>query len=131
MMRSTKKGSCKTHESETAEQDHGDDCSLEVLVLDQLERFEAEVSPALPERRLVVPSEEREAFVAGVRTAVGGVLSQQHVIRACVNHVHLLDGVLVLQIFFQVCKHVHVNHCICEDTSHDHVLSIKVTILLN
>ena len=63
-----------THQRQTADEDHGDDCRLEVFVLDEPECLDPERPPALPEGAVAVPGQAGEAGVAVVWAAVGRVL---------------------------------------------------------
>lgn len=60
----------QTYQSQTTQQDHRNNSRLKILVLDELKRFQSQIGPALPERRIVVPCQDRKLFVAIVRTAV-------------------------------------------------------------
>ena len=53
-----------TDQGEGADEDHGNDGGLEVLVLDEAEGLDPEVGPALPERRFLVSHHTREVNVA-------------------------------------------------------------------
>lgn len=63
-----------SHQGQAAQKDHGNNGSLEIFVLDQMERLQSQVCPALPERSIIVAGQEWKLLVAILRTAVGGVI---------------------------------------------------------
>ena len=78
-------------QGEAADQDHGDHCRLEVLVLDQPERLDPEVGPTLPKGRVLVPGDAGQVDVALDRTAVRRVLGHHHLLSVHVQHQLCLD----------------------------------------
>ena len=78
-------------QGQAAHQDHCDHRRLEVLVLDQPERLDPEVGPALPERGVVLPGNAGQVHVALYWAAVGGVLRHHHLLRVHVQHELRLD----------------------------------------
>jgi len=63
--------------SQTADENHCDDGRLEVLVLDQPERLDPQIAPALPERRIRISDQTGKPDVVGFRAAVGRIFLQQ------------------------------------------------------
>jgi hypothetical protein len=76
----------KPHQGEAAEQDHGDDGRLEVLVLYKAEGLDAEGGPALPEGRVLLPRHAGEVDVAPHGAAVCRVLGHQQLLGVSVQH---------------------------------------------
>ena len=63
----------KTYQSKGAQENHGNDSCLKILVLNQPVRLDAQVSPALPEWRVLVAYHAWKVKVAADGAAVGRI----------------------------------------------------------
>ncbi len=75
-----------TDQGEAAEENHGDDGGLEVLVFDEAESLDAEGGPALPEGGVLVPRHAGKVDVALDGAAVGRVLRHQQLLGVGIQH---------------------------------------------